>query len=147
MKKQEFKKLVAEGFEAIPERFRKLVKNVALVVEDEPSPEVRAEEGLAEDETLFGRYVGVPRTERGEEYGIGATLPDVITVYRLPIEEEAGPDPAMIREIVRDTVWHEIAHHFGLDEPEVREREARRQTRLRRGEKRRRTHSKHERVL
>ncbi len=126
MTKTDFEKLVAEGFLAIPERFKKLVKNVALTVEDEPSPEVRAEEGLREDETLFGRYVGIPHTERGESYGIGATLPDVITIYRKPIEEEADGDPVLIREIVRDTVWHEIAHHFGMDEPEVREREARR---------------------
>src|SRR3989338_3069846 len=115
MNQKDFKKLVAEGFEALPERFRALVKNVALIVEDEPSAKVRAEEGLAEDETLFGRYVGVPRTERGQDYGIGATLPDVITVYRLPIEEEAEGDPEAIREIVRDTLWHEIAHHFGMD--------------------------------
>ena len=128
MNQEHFKKLVAEGFDAIPERFRKLVENVALFVEDEPSAEVRAEEELLGDETLFGRYVGVPRTARGEDYGIGATLPDVIMVYRLPIEEEAGENPEMIREIVRDTVWHEIAHHFGLDEPEVRERETRRKT-------------------
>lgn len=124
MTKTAFETLVAEGFNAIPERFRALVKNVTLVVEDEPSGEVRAEEGLADDETLFGLYVGVPHTERGDAYGIGVTLPDAITIYQKPIEEEADGDPALIREIVRDTVWHEIAHHFGLGEPEVREREA-----------------------
>ena len=95
-------------------------------MEDEPSAAVRAEEGLAEDETLFGRYVGIPHTERGDSYGIGATLPDVITIYQKPTEEEAEGNHARIREIVCDTVWHEIAHHFGMDEPEVRERERKR---------------------
>ncbi|OGY99140.1 MAG: hypothetical protein A2945_04235 [Candidatus Liptonbacteria bacterium RIFCSPLOWO2_01_FULL_52_25] len=126
MNQKDFKKLVAEGFEALPERFRALVKNVAIIVEDEPSAAVRAEEGLAEDETLFGRYVGIPHTERGDSYGIGATLPDVITIYQKPTEEEAEGNHARIREIVCDTVWHEIAHHFGMDEPEVRERERKR---------------------
>lgn len=126
MNQKEFERLVAEGFGAIPEEFRKLVDNVVLLVEDEPSFQVREEEGLAEGETLFGRYVGVPRIHRGASYGIGGTLPDTITIYRKPTEEEADGDPDLIREIVKDTVWHEIAHHFGLDEPEVREREARR---------------------
>lgn len=129
MTKTAFETLVAEGLEAIPERFRALVKNVALTVENEPSAETRVKEGLTDGETLFGLYVGVPHTERGDTYGIGATLPDVITIYQKPIEEEADGDPALIREIVRDTVWHEIAHHFGLGEPEVCEREARRGTR------------------
>ena len=122
----EFETLVAEGFERLPEWVRNKIKNVALLVEDEPSDEIRRRETLAEDETLLGYYQGIPLTARGDHYGVGATMPDTITLYQLPIEEEAGGDHEKIREVVADTVWHEFAHHFGMDEHEVREREARR---------------------
>ena len=126
MERREFEKLVAEGFAAIPERFRKRVKNVVFLVEDEPSDEVRRREGLASDETLLGHYTGLPISERGDTYGVGATLPDTILIYQNPIEEEARGDLKQIQAIIADTVWHEIAHHFGFDEGEVREREKRR---------------------
>ncbi len=127
MKKEEFEDLVAEAWlSAIPEKFRAKVKNVAFIVEDEPSDEVRCEEGLGEDETLFGRYVGIPATERGDMYGIGATLPDVITIYRRPIEEEAEGNPERVRRVVAETVWHEVAHYFGLDHGEIEKREEKR---------------------
>jgi predicted Zn-dependent protease with MMP-like domain len=81
-------------------------------------------------------YKGIPLTARGELYGVGATLPDTITLYRLPIldmaDEEAGPDASdaeyheRVRAIVADTIWHEFAHHFGMDEHEVRDREQKR---------------------
>jgi len=120
MQKQDFEQLVAEAWLShIPEKFRVQVKNVALLVEDEPSEEVRTEEELAEHETLFGRYVGIPATERGDLYGVGMTLPDTITIYRKPIEEEAGGDPEKIKDIVAETVWHEVAHYFGLDHDEI----------------------------
>ncbi len=130
MKKEEFEDLVADAWlSAIPEKFRAKVKNVACIVEDEPSDEVRREEGLAEDETLLGRYVVIPATERGDFYGIGATLPDVITIYRNPIEDEAEGDPERIRTVIAETVWHEVAHYFGLDHSEIEKREEKR-TRL-----------------
>lgn len=114
-----------EGIAAIPQKFLEKIKNVAILVEDEPSSEVREEEGLAEGETLLGLYRGIPTTERGEGYGIGMTIPDMITLYQKPIEEAASGDFTRIREEVRDTVWHEIAHYFGMGEDEVRAREAR----------------------
>ena len=133
---KEFDELVVEAFDMIPEKFRNKVKNVALLVEDEPSPEIRAT--LKPNETLLGLYHGVPATERGVGYGVGMTLPDTITVYRKSIIDAAaqesgvdfdwgGPTEPMkrrIRNIIRDTVWHEIAHYFGMDEFEVDEREA-----------------------
>ena len=123
MTRGEFEKIVAEvGLHAVPERFRGAVKNVAFLVEDEPSDEVREEEGLAEDETLFGLYRGVPHTERGELYGVGVTLPDTITLYQKPIEEEGEGDSEKVREIVCETIWHEVAHHFGLGHGDMRDR-------------------------
>lgn len=126
MPKDEFEKLVAEGFEKLPLWVREKIKNVALLTEDEPSEEDRKAEGLADDETLLGLYKGIPLSERGEHYGIGATLPDTITIYQKPIEEAAEEDGKDVRDVVAETIWHEFAHHFGMDEYEVREREERR---------------------
>lgn len=123
MQKDEFERLVAEGFEQLPEWVREKIKNVALLVEDEPSQEDREHEGLADDETLLGLYKGVPLSVRGENYGVGVTMPDTITLYQLPIEKAAAEDGIDVQEVVADTIWHEFAHHFGMDEREVRERE------------------------
>ena len=119
--------MVEDGFALVPEKFRHLVKNVAFLVEDEPSEEVRKDMELGEGETLLGLYRGVPRTERGSDYGVGTVLPDTITLYQAPIEAEAeemgGDFKTAVRRVVAETVWHEVAHYFGLDEHEVSLRE------------------------
>jgi len=120
---KEFEKLVQEGFLLIPEKFRAKIKNVALLVEDEPREEIRRQEGLKKDETLLGLYQGIPATARGDTYGIGPTLPDTITLFRVPIEKAARKDGEDIRTVVAETIWHEYAHYFGMDEDEVRFRE------------------------
>lgn len=119
MNRADFEKLVEEGFAAIPEKFRKKARNVALIVEDEPCSEVREAEGLSEGETLLGYYRGIPATERGEHYGVGETLPDTIFIYQKTIEEACDGDPLRIREMVFETVAHEFAHYLGMDEDEV----------------------------
>ena len=126
MPPDDFEKLVAKGFEKLPEWVREKIKNVALLVEEEPSQEDREAEGLADDETLLGLYKGIPLSARGEEYGVGMTLPDTITLYQIPIEEAAQEDGLPVAQVVSETIWHEFAHHFGMDEHEVREREDRR---------------------
>ena len=123
MEREAFEKLVEEGFLLIPEKFRVRIKNVALLVEDEPSREVRELEGLSEDETLLGFYQGIPATARGESYGVGPTLPDTITLYQLPIEEASRENGEDVRKVIAETIWHEYAHYFGMDEAEVRLRE------------------------
>jgi predicted Zn-dependent protease with MMP-like domain len=123
MTREEFEQLVAQGFESIPEKFRRKIKNVVLLIEDEPSPELRKRERLSDGETLLGYYQGVPETARGDHYGIGPTLPDTITLFQKPIIEEAYGVPERIRQVVADTVWHEFAHYFGLDESAVQRRE------------------------
>ena len=127
MKRTSFEKLVAEGFERLPEWVRQRIKNVALLVEDEPSEEDRKAEGLREDETLLGLYKGIPLSERGEHYGVGATMPDTITLYQIPIERAAEEDGIGVAQVVAETIWHEYAHHFGMDEGEVQARERRRE--------------------
>ncbi|MDE1919144.1 MAG: metallopeptidase family protein [Patescibacteria group bacterium] len=123
MEREAFEKLVHEGFLLIPEKFRERIRNVALLVEDEPSEEVRQKEGLSEDETLLGLYQGIPATARGDSYGVGPTLPDTITLFQLPIEEAANGSLEEMRTIVAETIWHEYAHYFGMDEDAVRSRE------------------------
>lgn len=127
MDREAFEKLVEEGFLLIPEKFRSKIRNVALLVEDEPSREVRNEEGLGEGETLLGLYHGIPATERGDSYGVGPTLPDTITLYKIPIEEEAVISSLDVRTVIAETIWHEYAHYFGMNEDEVRFREQERE--------------------
>ena len=131
MTREEFEKLVAEEFPtAVPEAFRGKISNVAFLIEDEPSLALREEEGLGPYETLLGHYRGIPHTARGDYYGMGATMPDTITLFALPILEmamEQGGDEPAVRKVIRDTIWHEVAHHFGMDESAVRRREAERQ--------------------
>ena len=124
MTDEAFEALVAEGIDTIPERFLKKLANVAIVIADAPTKAQLSNGHTHPDETLLGLYEGIPLTERGDYYGTGMTLPDRITIFKVPTLEAAGGDPARVQEIVRDTVWHEIAHYFGYDEEEIGEREA-----------------------
>ena len=123
MQRSEFEKLVEVGFERLPQWVREKIKNVAVLIEDEPSAEDRRREGLDEHETLLGLYKGIPLAARGEYYGVGMTVPDTITLYQLSIEEAAEDEGKDVRDVVAETIWHEFAHHFGMDEEEVRKRE------------------------
>lgn len=121
---EDFSALVGEiGWSSVPEKFRGLISNVALIVEDEPSPEERSSVDLPESDTLLGLYRGIPRTARGDTYGVGMVLPDTITLYRLPILDAAAEDGLPVRQVIEETIWHEVAHHFGLDEGDVERRE------------------------
>ncbi len=117
----EFEDMVRDGVGVIPEKFLNLLDNVDVVVEDEPSLAQRRKMKLRSDMTLFGLYEGVPRTKRGPHYAW--VLPDKITIFQRPIEA-AARDIEHLKKIVRDTVWHEFAHHFGIEEQRVRAIEA-----------------------
>ncbi|KKW18511.1 MAG: hypothetical protein UY60_C0010G0028 [Parcubacteria group bacterium GW2011_GWB1_50_9] len=121
LSREEFEDMVHGGIRAIPKKFLNLLDNVDIVVEDEPSTAQRRKMKLRSDMTLFGLYEGVPRTKRGSGYSF--VLPDKITIFQKPIEE-AARDEEHLRRIVRDTVWHEFAHHFGIEEGRVRAIEA-----------------------
>jgi predicted Zn-dependent protease with MMP-like domain len=128
MTEEEFEQLVSEGIEAIPKKFLDLLNNVAMVIEDQPTAGQIRLYNLTHGHTLLGLYEGVPQNMRGANYT--AVAPDKITIFRFPILQTAGQDPARIKKIVKDTVWHEIAHHFGMEEHEVRQAEARRRKKL-----------------
>jgi predicted Zn-dependent protease with MMP-like domain len=107
-----FERLVARALAGIPAPFRDALAEVAIVVDDEPSPQQRRENDLADDEMLYGLYEGVPRTEYGADW---SGVPNRITLFRLPLEEDF-PDPAELADEVRITVIHELAHHLGIDD-------------------------------
>jgi predicted Zn-dependent protease with MMP-like domain len=117
---------IEAGWQEIKAEHRAQIFNVAILLEDEPSEAVRLAERLADGETLLGLYHGIPLTERGVDYGVGETLPDTITLYKNPIRAEARETDADIARVVRETLWHEFGHYFGLDEDSVRAREAKR---------------------
>ena len=120
LSREEFEKIVASGIQAIPERFLEKLDNVAIVVEDEPTSEQKEKLKVRPGWTLFGLYEGVPQAVRGDHYT--SVVPDKITIFQKPIENAARSEKE-IKEIVKDTVWHEIAHHFGMDEGRVRQAE------------------------
>lgn len=148
MPRKEFEALVEEGFARLPKQFRRKIKNVAFLVEQEPSVQMHTDMGLTDGETLLGLYRGIPNTARGAEYGVGPTLPDTIVLYQASIEEEARVLLShkkrsflnakekervyreAVREVVADTVWHEVAHYFGYGEEEVARREHERNNKL-----------------
>jgi predicted Zn-dependent protease with MMP-like domain len=103
-----FEDHVRAALDSLPPQLREAMSNVEIVVEDE-NPE---------DPDLFGLYLGIPLTERESYAGV---LPDKIAIYRLPLEEEFGDDPAVLEDEIRITVVHEIAHHFGIDEDRLAE--------------------------
>ena len=121
MDRARFEKFVDEGYNRLPAWVRTKIANVALLIEDEPSEEVCALEELEPGETLLGLYQGVPLT--GRNYDASMALPDTITLYQLPIEHAAEEYGSDARDVIAETIWHEFAHHFGMDEGAVRARE------------------------
>ena len=127
MTDERFEQLVNEGIDTIPEKFIKRLDNVAIVIADEPTREQLKKNHIGKGSTLLGLYEGIPLTHRGEYYGAGEVLPDKITIFKNPLIAMAGHDEQALKEAVRDTVWHEIAHYFGYSDEgiEMREEEGR----------------------
>ncbi|MGE0133504.1 MAG: metallopeptidase family protein [Dehalococcoidia bacterium] len=114
MDRMRFRRLVHRALRSLPPEVHDALNNVAIVIEREPSAEDLRRAGLRPGQTLFGLYVGIPLTERSD-YGL--TLPDRIVIYQGPLERHFHP-----RDIPREvatTVRHELAHHFGIDDPRL----------------------------
>ena len=112
-----FEALVDRALAAIPAPYRDALEEVAVIVEDEPSPEQLEENGLDPDDSMYGLYEGVPRTDYGADW---AASPNRITLFRLPLQEDF-PDRQALEEEVRMTVLHELAHHLGIDDDRLDE--------------------------
>lgn len=122
MTDEQFESLVDECVDELPQWVREKMINVAIVVRKHPSKAQRKEHALEPDETLFGLYEGVPLPERGVEAPL---MPDIITIFQEPILE-AYDSEADIKTCISNTLWHELAHYFGYDEPWVEREEKRR---------------------
>ena len=122
MTRDRFQRLIIEAVTLIPKRFRREMKNLALVVEDEPSPDLLAEMEVEPPDTLYGLYQGTPLPER--TWGYGNTLPDRITIFQRPIEEDCE-DEDDVRAVIGETLIHEVGHYFGMSEEEIEEIEER----------------------
>ena len=122
MTREKFERLVVEAMALIPKRFRLEMKNIAVVVEDEPSAELLDEMEIDPPDSLYGLYQGTPLPER--TWGYGNTLPDRVTLFRKPIEEDSEDDDE-VRAVIGETLIHEVGHYFGLSEAEIEEIEER----------------------
>ena len=122
MTREKFERLVVEAITLIPKRFRREMKNLALVVEDEPSIALLQEMEVVPPDSLYGLYQGTPLPERS--WGFGNALPDRITLYQRPIEEDCD-DEDDIRAVIGETLIHEVGHYFGLSEEEIQDIEER----------------------
>jgi predicted Zn-dependent protease with MMP-like domain len=126
MTANEFDELVQGAYGRIPSQFRKRLQNVAMLVEAEPSPAQLAEAGVGPGGTLLGLYQGRPLPQRSVFESFA--MPDRITIFQGPHERLAHSE-AQLKQMVEDTVWHEVAHYFGMDERQVRAAERRRASR------------------
>ncbi|MEA3345180.1 MAG: metallopeptidase family protein [Chloroflexota bacterium] len=118
MDQETFDRLVEEALSSIPEEFQDKLDNVELLIADWPTQEQLNRAGLGPGRTLLGLYQGVPHPQRGSGYNL--IPPDIITLFRGPIAA-VGRTRSGIAHIIRRTVLHEIAHHFGFDEEQLRE--------------------------
>lgn len=113
---EQFQQLVTDAIDAIPEKYGNRIENLAFVVEDDPSPEQRQKLKLRQFDSLFGLYEGVPLTRRAGNYSF--VLPDKITIFKNPILH-VSHSLEQAREQVNHTIWHEVAHYFGLDHQQM----------------------------
>ena len=113
----EFEEYINDGIAAMPKLYQTKLDNVAFLTEDYPTPEQRLRLNLYPNETLFGLYEGVPLPQRN---GTLKLLPDKITIFKKPIEfvSQTKDD---VKEQVKHTIWHEVAHYYGLDHRRIHE--------------------------
>ena len=120
LERDEFERIALEEFEALPVIFRSRMENVHLVLEDSDSEVKRRRAGVYSGTVLLGLYEGVPLSKRGTDYGMFPVVPDRISLYQRNIESTVASVEAL-RERIREVIVHEIAHHFGMTEKEIRD--------------------------
>jgi predicted Zn-dependent protease with MMP-like domain len=120
LEREEFENLTQEIFDSLPEQFQHNLENVRIVIEDEPSGETLARMRIRSAQSLLGLYEGVPLNRRGTWYGMHPIEPDKISLYKVNLERGAEGREE-IRERIRVTLIHEVAHYYGMGEKEVRD--------------------------
>ena len=123
MTREYFRELVEEAIDTIPAKFAREVRNLAIVIEDEPSEELLEEMGMEPGDSLLGLYQGTPMNERG--WGYGNQLPDRITLFQDVIEDDCEGDEDEIVIAIGETLIHELGHYFGMTEEQIMEIEER----------------------
>jgi predicted Zn-dependent protease with MMP-like domain len=121
---EEFQRLVLRAYDLIPDEFRSRMENIAVTVEPEPTASQLARARVPRGATLFGLYEGRPLTVRSVFDSFA--MPDRITIFQGPHERSAR-NPEQLAKMVEDTIWHEVAHYFGMNEAQVRSAERARQ--------------------
>lgn len=117
---EDFEKIVSQALDELPEKYISNLNNVVIVYADEPTPEQRIELKLHCNETLYGLYQGIPLTKRGMGYNL--VLPDKITIFKNPLIR-GSRDLVELHANTKHTLWHEIAHHFGLGHKRIHQLE------------------------
>lgn len=112
---ERFQELIDEAFDSLPKEHRDSVRNVAILYQDDPTLEQRIELELRNDQTLLGLYQGVPLSQR---QGMTQIFPDKITLFKGPLSHHATTEDEL-REEIRHTLWHEIAHYYGLNHDQI----------------------------
>jgi predicted Zn-dependent protease with MMP-like domain len=112
---EHFQELIDQAFDSLPEVHRDRVQNVAILFADVPTPEQRHELQLRHDQTLLGLYQGIPLSKR---QGTQTIYPDRITLFKIPLLLQAHDDASLL-EAIRHTLWHEIAHYYGLNHDDI----------------------------
>lgn len=115
---EQFEQLINESMDELPQEYIERLDNVAITYADEPSPEQREKLKMREHDSLYGLYEGIPLTKRNNNYHM--VLPDKITIFKQPMVSMAFSLGDLKRQ-VKHTLWHEIAHYFGLDHDRISE--------------------------
>ena len=118
---KQFAQLISEALDELPEKYVSGLKNVLITYDDLPSDYQRKKAKLQPDQSLFGLYEGIPLTQRGS--GHSGQLPDKITLFKFPLFYYAAGDEAKFKAQIKHTLWHEIAHYFGLDHDRIHQLE------------------------
>jgi predicted Zn-dependent protease with MMP-like domain len=116
---EEFQRLIDQALTELPGEHVKNIQNVAILYEEAPTPEQRQKLALRNDQTLLGLYEGLPLSQR---QGTTRIFPDKITLFKGPLQWHAG-NLNELKEEIKHTLWHEIAHYYGLDHDKIRELE------------------------
>jgi predicted Zn-dependent protease with MMP-like domain len=119
MTREQFEHIAQEAFDALPVDFRDRVENVQIVVEDYPSDDALGKV-KTDRHSLLGLYQGIPLTHRGQWYGMSATVPDKISLYQKNIESVCRTEEELELRI-REVLFHELGHYFGMNEAQVRD--------------------------
>ena len=117
MTKEEFEKIISDALADFPAYFLEKMKNVAIIVQDEPDEFQRQQLGYSSGNCMLGLYEGVPQIKR---YNYNRVAPDKITFFQNNIERIANNNDDNIKQLITETLWHEIGHHFGMTEEEIR---------------------------